>query len=56
MEKVDCVICGNKVYLNPFNLKTYDNNNGIYDIHRCCKEVIDFDNKLLIQSNGVDGK
>jgi len=25
MNEVDCVICGKKVFLNPFNLKTYDN-------------------------------
>lgn len=40
MNEVDCVICGKKVYLNPFNLKTYDNKNGVYELHPCCKEVI----------------
>ena len=39
LSKVDCVICGAKVFLCSFNLLTYDDDMMI-KIHKCCKEVI----------------
>ena len=37
MNEVTCVICGKKVYLNSFNLLTYDDD-MMKDIHQCCLE------------------